>query len=534
MKSCETDIVLEGIVPKTRNLYKAANKNTFSYVRKFLFKQIKHSTFTIYSNNIFAMVNAAHHFLKLSKMKIKPFRVKNLLEIQFLKYVKWPSGKIHLSNDKIGFISIYLFYVHPVFVLNFTVISMYIINESNAYNYKTRLQILDCMTEQCGKSPRYEFFGHMPSFSFYSAERVVDISTRSGLQDTFILKSTFSLLDHHVIQNLDIHEQRENMLKLMFSITYYKEILKVYFIQVKKIYQIMIYVKSIESHNHLVYDCPHFVAMCKRNFVRRMRSSTFQCIVQVLSGSFGYKAVKTHSEMYISTNKFTNETINIPNRNCFKDMCILHIDSYDGQSVNFSIVDLVSSATLISFCTYAGLSVGYTVQGRYKERFTVCDSHEGIFYSHNYTMIIVLYWYDDLSNISATIQLFQTECNPVYIDPCKLHDSCIDETCSSYLKLSFRNPYFPYLTISNVKARCLILHLEASDVFFTSCRAVVQILNEQDLVTQVRFGIFKFDAVYLSEEFYEEVTALDEKSNDTEHCSDIKCDIKTTKISYLK
>ena len=32
MKSCETDIVLDGIVPKNSNISKAANKNTFSYV----------------------------------------------------------------------------------------------------------------------------------------------------------------------------------------------------------------------------------------------------------------------------------------------------------------------------------------------------------------------------------------------------------------------------------------------------------------------------------------------------------------------
>ena len=510
MKSCETDIVLEGIVPQTRNLHKVANKNTFSYVKKSLFKQIKHFTFISYSNNIFAMVNAAHHFLKISKMEIKPFLVKNIVDRQF---VKWPSGKIHLSNYNSIYVLSYLFHARPVFMLNYTVKSMYIINEVYSMRRKAKLKILDCMTKYC--SNRYQFFGYIPSFSFYSPGRKVSIFIYSSSQDTFILKSTFSVLDRHVVQNLNIHEQRENMLKLMLNITYYQEILKVYFIQVKKIHQIMIDFMSIESNNYLVYDCPHFVARCKRNFVKKMRSSTFQCIIQILTNyffqsdknvSFTYKAVNTHSEWYISTNKSTNETINIPNRNCFKNMCILYIDSYDGQSVNLSIVDLVSSATLIPFCIYAGLSVGYTLQGEYKEKFTVCDSHEGIFYSHNYTMIIVLCWYDDLSNINATIQLFQTDCKPVHIDPCILRHSCIELACSSYLKsstdiieLSYRPPF---LTIRYVKARCVILHLEASNmitklesVYWTSCQTVVEILNEQNLVTQVRFGIFKFKAI---------------------------------------
>ena len=125
------------------------------------------------------------------------------------------------------------------------------------------------------------------------------------MDTVFILKSTFSVLDHHVIQNLIVDRQKENMLLLMFKIPYFKDILKVYFIQVRKISQIMIDFMPFESHNYLVYDCPNFVARYKRNFVKRMRSSTFQCIVQVLmkyipesnkNVTLAYKAVSTQGE----------------------------------------------------------------------------------------------------------------------------------------------------------------------------------------------------------------------------------------------
>ena len=82
MKYCETDIVLEGIISENKNLYKAANKATFSYVRKFLFKQIKNSTFTNHLNNIyFTLVNVADHFCEISKIKIKKIIIIFLSEI---------------------------------------------------------------------------------------------------------------------------------------------------------------------------------------------------------------------------------------------------------------------------------------------------------------------------------------------------------------------------------------------------------------------------------------------------------------------
>ena len=204
-----------------------------------------------------------------------------------------------------------------------------------------------------------------------------------------------------------------------------------------------------------------------------MTSSTFQCIVQVLTKFnshvlLSYSEYKINSRGTLSIDKSTNKTINIPSKYCFKNICILYIISRKGQTVNDTVIDAISPARLVPSCTYAGFSTGYLVQKNYKEQFTICDSHERNSYSQNSPLIIVLYWYEDLSYINVTILVSQTECKPVIIDPCILPKSCSDkESCSAHLKSTdtFELEYaHEYLKITYLKTRCIILLLESSNV----------------------------------------------------------------------
>ena len=569
LKSSHTDILLEGIVPEERNIYEAASKNTFSYIKKFLFEHIKHSVFTINSNNIpFTMMNAADHFSKISNRIFNPLIRTEYHELIRTKYyeeviVKWPVGQIQVSCYNISDI-IYLTYrfiFHPVFVLKFNLQSMHMLDKCKKLNCKSYLFITEWKPDIKGADRNiimYRFSGYMPSFSLYSQWRKVSLEINI-FPYTFILKSSFSVIDHHVIHSLPIPRKKEKTLILMFHLNYYKENLKIYFIQVTKLSQVVINVISVKSHNYLLYDCPNFVVRCKRNFTKRIILSTFQCIMQVLTKylsqsknnlSFAYKAARAHTEMHINTDKSTNIKINIPNRNCLKNMCILYIDSKNGQNVNVTVIDVVSSARLVPSCTLAGFSVGSITHGEYKEKFTICDSHERNSYSHNSPLIIVLYWYEDLSDINANFMLSQTECIPVIIDPCVLKYLCIDNACLSHLKssrdiieFSYQNPY---LTINYIKTKCVILLLESLNVInklewessHFSCHIIVWILDVQNLVSQISLKIppFPYVSPYqepkASEKFYEVVTGL--LKNNAEHCMDITCDIKTAKVRFLE
>ena len=235
-------------------------------------------------------------------------------------------------------------------------------------------------------------------------------------------------------------------------------------------------------------------------------------------------------------------------------MCIFYIDSKDGQIVNVTVVDVVTAARLVPSCTYEGFFAGFTVEGEYKERFTICDSHKRNFYSQNSSMVIVLYWYKDLSSINATILLSQTECKPIIIDPCILRYSCYhyDGPCfhlkSSTDIIEFRYKR-PYLTISYIKTKCVILLLESLNVItvlqslhYSPCYVMVKLLSTQNLVSQVSFKVPPFHNIFLAsisklhEKFYEEITAhIDhESNNDTQHCTDMTCDIKNAKVNFFK
>ena len=227
---------------------------------KFIFRQLKHSTFIVYSNNIiFNMVKAAQHFSKIS--------IRNLRE----KFddITWPSGQLQISKYNYLDQWKYYFNLHPVFVLNFTLQSMYISNDCKFINCKSYLKIEDHIGgNDSSKFSQHRFIGYIPSFSFYSASKEVDLHIYI-LPYIFILENTFSVLDHHVIKNTHINYKNQYFLGhiLTFRIKYSKEVLTIYFIKVKRLSQIMIEFRKVEGH-YLVYDCPNFVPQYKKKFYK--------------------------------------------------------------------------------------------------------------------------------------------------------------------------------------------------------------------------------------------------------------------------
>ena len=168
---------------------------------------------------------------------------------------------------------------------------------------------------------------------------------------------------------------------------------------------------------------------------------------------------------------------------------------------------------------------------------------------------MVLYWYENLSYINATIFVSQTECKPVTIDPCLLKYPCTDRELCSYLKSKTDTFGFRYilghLRITYLKSKCVILVLESNVVtklesqlqfikihhqFIPYCPLLVAILDSLNLVTQVKFKVPPVYGFGFFRMFYEEIAAVlpHEQTNDRENCTDIACNIKSSKLSTFK
>ena len=228
MKLSETDVILKSITPKYRKIQQVTNRNTFSFIRKFLFEQIKHSTLTIYPNDIhFSMVHV-HQLSRKSKRKLlREFGLRPV-NYTFLRtdslVINWVSGQTQIScyivDDRI-FLQ-HTFNIHPVFVINFTLQLLYSVDDCKRGDCKSTLSFKDHVGKYFNL---HKFCGYIPSFSFYSESKKVILEI-DVFPYTFITKSTFSVLDHRVVNNLNIPSEKENILILMFFLKLFQEISK--------------------------------------------------------------------------------------------------------------------------------------------------------------------------------------------------------------------------------------------------------------------------------------------------------------------
>ena len=137
------------------------------------------------------------------------------------------------------------------------------------------------------------FCGHYPSLLYYPDYNTITIGiTRESNDDTFIMHTSFSVIDRYVITSLKT--QRITRQKLTFdSLNAFDSTLiyvvysttvtyaQIYFLKVAQTHHMQVQFFNRTYYKYFVYNGPGFKSKLLKSFANIVVTSSFQCIVEI-------------------------------------------------------------------------------------------------------------------------------------------------------------------------------------------------------------------------------------------------------------
>ena len=224
--------------------------------------------------------------------------------------------------------------------------------------------------------------------------------------------------------------------------------MEIFFLQVRKISQLLLKFPKYLSQNLVVFDGPGFLSRTLRmtDVSRQMiKTSSFQCIVQFLTKNIGHgvthnfeytsKVLSLCKVIYLYSTK--DHSYHLPFTQCYESPIFIEIAANKNYQVNITVMDFSSKTKVFPHCTLGGLQISEQLLSEFRESITICRS-ESIhrnFYSHNSSLMVLLYWYEHYDRISTVLKISQIECRHIHIDPGFNRWTCRNYKipCGSYL-----------------------------------------------------------------------------------------------------
>ena len=338
------------------------------------------------------------------------------------------------------------------------------------------------------------FSGYHSTFNFYPElyKCLIDIIYKGN--ELFKIDLTFQVIDQDIVDNtMNSYKYSHNTILIYRIHSNLKAFMEIFFLQVRKISQLLLKFPKYLSQNFLVFDGPGFLSRTLHitDVSRQMiKASSFQCIVQLLTKNIGHE--ETHNFEYTSKVLSLCKVIHLysakdhshqlPFTQCYKSPIFIEIIANKNYQVNITVEDFSSKTKVFPQCTLGGLHISEQLFSKFRESMTFCRS-ESIhrnFYSHNSSVIVLLYWYEHYDKISTVLNISQTECRHIHIDPCFNSWTCRNYTmpCNSYLMnvtkylnvtlLSHGNGYF----LKRTEEQCIVIQ-----VFLHSIHVYLVYLN---------------------------------------------------------
>ncbi len=212
-------------------------------------------------------------------------------------------------------------------------------------------------------------------------------------------------------------------------------------IKVRKIDSVLLNLTLLSQVTCIVYDGPSPSTPVLEPQGNISKTSTFQCVLHVLSFS---SAPSTNSSLKFQVTSIQNNIYQILHINpCAEDRVSLNlsVEEYLHQTIIFHVsahIDFHINATVKTMfyhsqfmhsCKYGGLFLAEAYNAEYHENPTLCENlvNSRSFYSHNSSFFVSFYWYQRLSNFSSEIHFTLTNCDIVQINGKKLSEICSTE-----------------------------------------------------------------------------------------------------------
>ena len=225
-----------------------------------------------------------------------------------------------------------------------------------------------------------------------------------------VFKATYFVTDSHIIKNTLHHNVSYPHLRLIYTIKD-EYILSSYLIQTSKLSQVTIFTGRLESYECIIYDGPGItVNMLKSQPVQKC--STFQCLIFLLKQSIETRQINyflKFSTKFLYFTQISRQQYfleNLPNINCLPQICVISIHSSQGYHVSATVSNMFVTDFEDNLCIHCGMVTGEKMHDDNKQSGPFCTSQSDTlrsFYSHNFSLILVLYWYKHYNTINMFV-----------------------------------------------------------------------------------------------------------------------------------
>ncbi len=284
------------------------------------------------------------------------------------------------------------------------------------------------------KDDNFTYCGTQAAFNLCPAYSSFVINITTYLCIEYKVVTYFSVQDAGLIHSIHTRQLSENN-DLISSILVAREDIQLTFLfQVAKAHLILLQIPHHPNALIGIFDGPSTVLFPLKFTGELFLSSTFQCMIQILTelkflyevGNFSYQPQLPNITRKVQV--YQNKTIHFHGHGASKTR-VLKVSSRN-YFLNISIDHLSAMGMKEDTCSFCGLLVAEFLPSGFHENPTVCSSHDGTvtqsrsFYSHTASVIVLFYWYFPLCNISTKLFLSVSKCELVQINKTQIHDLC--------------------------------------------------------------------------------------------------------------
>ncbi len=479
----------EGHSDLVSDIHQNSPKMWQAYVHKFVarflqhpFSALNHKTLvkdlTTYSN-IFTALKYKHTW-------------KLLFTLSYSRKFSWGTRTVNCVSGRLFLYSkarrpdMYTFYYQPhkSLKVNFTFHTMLILNG-------TLFVISGKYREFRKGAPDSDLFfsGHHSLVFVYPKFQSFYLQPIPNYHLVFIVNGTFAVMGTNLVHSLPVQTFQNLKPNQMFAIEDKNQTLVTYHLQTEKLNQIVLTMSLQENYNYIVYDGPGILS----NMLRKLpiqKCSTFQCFIHLLTASksansdnyFIYESCQLPIHQSNTTVHKTRKTY-FPNENCTSHLCVAGFTTDSDHQINLTVSNLTVQGNFFDVfpaCVLSGVIVGEYLNKAYREYQTHCEAHDSGYiqrqrlYSHNSSLMLLVYWYKNYNKIDVSVITSQTNCQPIVINLCHFHKECIRyrSYCRNFLYIiteyadivvSYSKPVSrtvdPYLFFEGWNETCVILIL---------------------------------------------------------------------------
>ena len=350
----------------------------------------------------------------------------------------------------------WIFHTHKSLVLNITVENVQFASDYLECHWG-RLKIYSFKS----LGIPFTFCGHQTNFNVYPGCRDVNIVIHSYMYSIFMFSATHTIIPKSQIVGINTSNFKNSWIYFVKNNT----VLYTFYIKVRKIHNIVVQFTETLFYRYDLFDGPGFLSINLRNSGHVYETSTFQCVVQILTKLLqltvdGYfndtsKEINISQIFKISSND-SSVIMNLPTNTCCYQHCAIYLLTEETVHINVTLLEMIYKGPTGEKCKYGGLFTGEVMLNYYKESLTVCESHSGskhngvTYFSKKSSLILLVYWYEHYSKIHTTTVVSLTKCTAVQLDGCAVHKFC-NPIVSSWSNLSKCNSYIKDISKSHLR-----------------------------------------------------------------------------------